>query len=138
MTIGELSHHDWPLKIVIDSLVHFMFLINPFKIARLFSLVITKIGDIFINKEIDFDQLFGLLVVSIICCGISDILSPLKYACEFSEFSNDSTIDYAMSHMEGLCEYFAKLDFIAIKKKSKKFEIEFLEEYESGDPLGIL
>ena len=127
MTFQELSQTpDWPLKKAVDSLFDIMLDVNPFDIAKHFSNTINLVADgiqEMVNKdaseiEVDFDQLFNLLIVCIFTSGLSDITKPMSYAHQFSEYVSDPDLQFAMSHMEGLCSYFPTINFRKIRNDS--------------------
>ncbi|OHT10452.1 hypothetical protein TRFO_20263 [Tritrichomonas foetus] len=128
-TFQSLSQcEDWPLKQAVDSLFDVMFEINPFEIAKLFAKTIQLVADavmVIVNKEasqveIDFDQLFNLLIVCIFTSGLSDINQQMSYAHQFSEFVDDPNLQFAMTHMEGLCMYFPRINFRKIREDSDR------------------
>lgn len=134
MTFDELSSSNWPLKSAVDELFELMILTNPFDIARKFYSIINTIGKcvqrIFIwqNKEtkfidIDFDQLFVLMLLCIFTSGLSEIVAPMIYSYNFREFiMDDYQIQYAMSHMEGLCQHIKNIDWNEIRRKSLELQ----------------
>lgn len=134
MTFDELSSSDWPLKPAVDELFEMMILTNPFDIAKKFYSIINIIGKcvqrIFIwqNKEskfidIDFDQLFVLMLLCIFTSGLSEIVAPMMYSYSFREYiMDDYQIQYAMSHMEGLCQHIKNIDWNEIRRKSLELQ----------------
>lgn len=134
MTFDELSSSDWPLKPAVDELFDLMIITNPFEIAKKFYSIINNIGKcvqrIFIrqNKEskyidIDFDQLFVLMLLCVFTSGLSEIVAPMIYSYSFREFiMEDYQIQYAMSHMEGLCQHIKNIDWNETRRKS--FELQ--------------
>jgi hypothetical protein len=146
MPLGKLAGRDWPLKSATEKLFPVMILTNPFAIADCFYGVIEDIGKcvqrIFIRAgketsfvEIDFDQMFVLMILCLLTSGLYDILGPMQYAYAFAEFvKTDPCRQYAMSHMEGLCAHLAQLDYQDLRKRS----LQLLETYVSErdtDPL---
>jgi hypothetical protein len=127
---GQLSGRNWPLKSAVDELFVIMTLTSPFKIAHQFYRVIQEIGRcvhrILIHKnedtrfvEIDFDQIFILMMLCIFASGFKDILQPMAYACCFAEFARgDVEKQYGMSHMEGLCAHLASLNYVELARDS--------------------
>ena len=134
MTFDELSSSNWPLKPAVDELFDLMILTNPFDIARKFYSIINTIGKcvqrIFIwqNKEtkfidIDFDQLFVLMLLCIFTSGLNEIVAPMIYSYGFREFiMDDYQIQYAMSHMEGLCQHIKNIDWNETRRKSLELQ----------------
>ena len=119
-----------------------MILTNPFSIAKRFSMIINSIGNR-VSKilkdqgksdediEIDFDQLFSLLLTCIFASGLSEITLPMNYAYRFGEFmTNDYDLQFAASHMEGICMHIKNLDFDEIQRKSNAL----LEEFKKNHP----
>jgi hypothetical protein len=143
MPLGRLTSRDWPLRTAIDLLFPVVITTNPFAIADHFYAVIEEIGRcvqrLLIRSgkstafvEIDFDQMFVLMVICVLASGLSDILAPMRYSYSFAEFvRTDPCRQYAMSHMEGLCTHLAQLDYGALRKRS----IALLETYASEHPL---
>jgi hypothetical protein len=127
---GLLAGWDWPLRPAVDQLFVIMTLTNPFGIADQFYTVIEEIGRcvqrIFIRNaqdasfvEIDFDQIFVLMILCVLTCGIPDILAPMRYAYSFARFlKTDPKKQYGMSHMEGLCAHLAQLDYAELRRQS--------------------
>jgi hypothetical protein len=125
-----LAGRDWPLRPAVDQLFVIMILTNPFAIADQFYTMIEEIGRcvrrIFIRNEqetsfveIDFDQIFVLMILCVLACGIPDILRPMKYASSFARFLKaDPQKQYGMSHMEGLCAHLAYLDYAELTRQS--------------------
>jgi hypothetical protein len=144
MPFRQLSGRNWPLKPAVDELFVIMTMTNPFKIAHHFYLVIQEIGRcvhrILIHKnedtrfvEIDFDQIFVLMMLCIFASGFKDILQPMAYACSFAEFvRGDPEKQYGMSHMEGLCAHLPGLNYAELARESARL----LEDVD--DPLHAL
>jgi hypothetical protein len=147
-SFDQLSHRHWPLRPAVDLILPIMFMTNPFRIARQFYNVIQEIGKcvqlILIqgNKdakfvEIDFDQMFVLMILVLLAAGISEITLPMAWAATFREFAaTDPHSQYAMSHMEGLCVHLAKINYQDLKKKS--LQLQRQQPVDAVDPLGIL
>jgi hypothetical protein len=147
-SFDQLSSRNWPLRAAVDLVLPIMFMTNPFHIARQFYNVIQEIGKcvqvILIrgNKdtkfiEIDFDQMFVLMILVLLAAGISEITLPMAWAATFREFAaSDPHSQYAMSHMEGLCVHLAKIDYQDLKKKS--LQLQRQQPVDTVDPLGIL
>jgi hypothetical protein len=147
-TFGELAKSVWPLKEAVDELFGIAVLTNPFEIADRFFEIIQTIGRcvqrILARKaknkrfpEMDFDQIFVLMLVSILTSGLSELPLVMTYSFSFREFVKaDAHKQYAMSHMEGLCAHLSRLDYTELRKKSNQLQ----ECYSATviDPLGIL
>ena len=145
MTFNELSASDWPLKTAVDMLFDICVLTNPFDIADAFYKIIEEIGRCAQrclirrdqdarNVEIDFDQLFVLMLICIFTSGLSEICAPMQYSSSFREHvMMDTTKVYAMSHMEGLCVHLVTMDYADVRKRSAKIQAS-----RDMDPLGLL
>ena len=145
MTFNELSASDWPLKTAVDMLFDIVVLTNPFDIADAFYRIIEEIGRCAQrclirrdqdarNVEIDFDQLFVLMLICIFTSGLSEICAPMQYSSSFREYvMMDTTKVYAMSHMEGLCVHLVTMDYGDVRKRSAK-----ILAARDTDPLGLL
>jgi len=147
MTFGEIVRIDWPLKSATELLSQILFEINPFKIARIFWNVIDETGlcvqKIMFRKgknskgfEIDFDQLFSLLLVCIFASGLKELPVLMEYAACFRDIScDDPHIQYSMGHLDGITTYLKQINIQALHKKSQKLIMEDQETID--DPLGI-
>jgi hypothetical protein len=144
--LGKLTNRRWPLHPAVCELFVITALTNPFQIADQFYRVIEEIGRccqrILIRSnmdasfvEIDFDQMFVLMILCVLALGMPDILGPMKWAYSFADFVRvDPQKQYAMSHMEGLCEHLEHLDYAELIWQSK----QLLDSKEVvGDPLGV-
>jgi hypothetical protein len=139
---GKLARRDWPLRRATERLFPIVVLTNPFHIAEHFYGVIEEIGKcvqrVIIRGggtagfvEIDFDQMFVLMILCLLTSGLCDILAPMQYAFAFAEFvKTDPSKQYAMSHMEGLCAHLSQLDYGDLRKRSAAL----LEEFVSAHP----
>jgi hypothetical protein len=147
-SFDQLCCRNWPLRAAVDLILPMMFMTNPFRIARQFYNVIQEIGKcvqlILIRRnkdtkfvEIDFDQMFVLMILVLLASGISEITLPMAWAATFREFAaSDPHSQYAMSHMEGLCVHLAKMDYQDLRRKS--LQIQRQQPVDAVDPLGIL
>jgi hypothetical protein len=145
LMFGELGGRDWPLRSAVDLLFGLMILTNPFQIADQFFDVIQAIGKcvqrVLIHNgeeakfvEIDFDQMFALMLVCIFTSGLSELPLAMTYSFNFREYAKaDPHKQYAMSHMEGLCAHLNAIDYNELRKKS----IQLQKDYSSAvrDPL---
>lgn len=143
-TFSELSLSDWPLKSAVAELYAIMMYTDPFEIASAFYHIIEMVGrgvQICLisndqdasNVDIDFDQLFTLLMICIFTTGLSDITKPMCYSYSFKDDAAEMlTVQqvYAMSHMEGLCTHLAKIDYAGLSRKAKELQA-------FDDPLGL-
>lgn len=142
-TFHELSNtKDWPLREAVDSLFDLYLHSNPFEIGRCFSktinLVAVAVQDMVEveggkreDVEIDFDQLFNLLIVCIFASGLPTITGPLSYASYFDQYAcYNNEIHFAMSHMEGLCAHLPKMNFKELREKSNKLKEQYQKEEE--------
>lgn len=143
MTFLELSNiKDWPLREAVDSLFDLYLHSNPFEIGRCFSNTINLVA-VAVQKmvkseggkpediEIDFDQLFNLLIVCIFSSGLPTITEPLSYASYFDQYAcGNNEIHFAMSHMEGLCAHLPKINFKELREKSNKLKEQYRKEEE--------
>jgi hypothetical protein len=147
-SFDQLCYRPWPLRAAVDLILPIMFMTNPFRIAKQFYNVIEEIGKcvqlilIRTNKdakfvEIDFDQMFVLMILVVLAAGISEITLPMAWAATFREFAaSDPHSQYAMSHMEGLCVHLAKIDYQDLRRKS--LQLQRQRPMDAVDPLGIL
>jgi hypothetical protein len=144
--LGKLTNRPWPLHPAVGELFVIATLTDPFQIAGQFYRVIEEIGRccqrILIRSnmdasfvEIDFDQMFVLMILCVLALGIPDILGPMKWSYSFADFLGvDPQKQYAMSHMEGLCEHLEHLDYSELIRQSK----QLLDAKDVvGDPLGV-
>jgi hypothetical protein len=144
--LGKLAGRDWPLRSATERLFPIVALTSPFAIADHFYGVIDEIGKcvqrIIIRSgrkaqfvEIDFDQMFVLMILCILASGLYDILAPMQYAYAFADFvKTDPCRQYAMSHMEGLCTHLAQIDYTDLRKRSALLIERFTSERDA-DPL---
>jgi hypothetical protein len=121
-TFDQLGRRDWPLKTAVNLVWPMMIYTNPFEVARQFYRVIDEIGKcvqrIMIRRneptkfvEIDFDQIFALMIVCVLAAGIGAIVEVMAWSCAFREYAKeDPHVQYAMSHMEGLCSHLSRLE----------------------------
>lgn len=150
MTFTELHGVDWPLKEAVDRLFTIMILTNPLDIAQEFYDIIQEIGkgvqSILVAEgqdtqvvDIDFDQLFVLMIICIFASGLRTITKPMAYAYSFKDYAGtDGLKIYAMSHMEGLCMHFASLDWTSLRKRSEEIQRErVVMAMGHADPLGV-
>ena len=145
-TFGELNRLDWPLKSAINLLSNIIFEINPFQIALLFLDVIDELANFVklmsIRKgiksndvELDFDQLFSLLLVTIFASVIKELPLIMEYTSYYREICpiDDAHIQYAMGHLDGITAFLNQMDLIKLKKKSEKLILDYLDNID--DPL---
>jgi hypothetical protein len=140
--LGKLARRDWPLRRATERLFPIVVLTNPFQIADHFYGVIEEIGKcvqrVIIRGggtagfvEIDFDQMFVLMILCLLTSGLCEILAPMQYAFAFAAFVKGNPCrQYAMSHMEGLCAHLAQLDYGDLRRRSALL----LEEFVSAHP----
>lgn len=146
MTFNDLSNtKDWPLREAVDSLFDLYLHSNPFEIGRCFSktinLVAKAVQDMVEEEggkredvEIDFDQLFNLLIVCIFASGLPTITKPLSYASFFDQYAYDnSEIHFAMTHMEGLSAHLPKMNFMELREKSNRLKEQYQKEDEENN-----
>lgn len=144
MTFIELSYDvNFPLRKAVDSLFELYLHSSPFEIGRCFSntihLVASAVQEMVREEggnpdevEIDFDQLFNLLIICIFASGLPTITEPLSYASYFDQYAcDDNEIHFAMSHMEGLCAHLPKMNFKELREKSNKLKEQYLKEEEN-------
>jgi hypothetical protein len=144
----ELNGKQWPLKSATDRLFVLLILTNPFQIAREFYDVIQEIGRcvqrVLIHQnvdakfvELDFDQVFTLILVCIFASGLTELTQVMTYSFGFREFvKSDPHLQYAMSHMEGVCAHLGRLDYTELRKKSAAIVAQYSATV--ADPLGIM
>ena len=130
MTFSELYRADWPFRPAVDKMWDLMINLNPFEIAKEFYDIIQLIGkcvsEVVKSRDstkkrvdIDFDQLFSLILVCVFASGIQEILGPMTYCYGFREFMHSSyELDYAMSYLEAVCVHLSSLDFKALWKQN--------------------
>lgn len=131
LTFNELNSSNWPLKSAVSELFSLMIMRNPFSIAKKFYSIIQQIGNCVQeilktqNKstnyiDIDFDQLFVLMLLCIFASGLTEILHPMMYSYSFREFMMDNyQIQFAMSHMEGICTHIQSINWDELKEKTQ-------------------
>ena len=81
------------------------------------------------NVEIDFDQLFSLLIICVFASGLISITEPLWFSYQFNEWADEFPgIQFAMSHMEGLRSFFLDLNYMELREKSNRLKKEYEEK----------
>ncbi|OHT14639.1 hypothetical protein TRFO_14940 [Tritrichomonas foetus] len=147
MTCTQLFVSDWPYKPAVDMFWEIMVTTNPFDIARIFYDIINTIGECVLkvvndqidreNKkiendedkkkmkkhvDIDFDQLFILLLVCIFVSGLTELVLPMTYCSSFREYMpmEDHSLQYAMTYLEALCVHLSTVNFNHLRKQSKE------------------
>lgn len=140
MSFQELfATKDWPLKEAVESLLDLFLTSNPFKIASYFENTIQLIANAAAkmlhmeiqleNVEIDFDQLFSLLIICVFASGLISITEPLWFSYQFNEWADEFPgIQFAMSHMEGLRSFFLDLNYMELREKSNRLKKEYEEK----------
>ena len=120
MSFIDLCESDWPFKEISDAFITLMLLIDPFDMADTFWDIIQIAGNVISNikgdeeKEVDFDELFTVLLASIFATNQRTLMFDFAYAISFSDEMNDSPKrKFAVSHMEGLYVHILELDTIA-------------------------
>ncbi|EAY10110.1 hypothetical protein TVAG_274730 [Trichomonas vaginalis G3] len=111
MELRVLNSTDWPFRIVSEDLFLILIETDPFNIADFFWESIERIGRI-VKKmdpsvtDLDFDQLFSLLLVITFSFGVDEILECFKFSASFEDFETESVHrKFAMQHMEGIVSY---------------------------------
>lgn len=128
---SELSLRDWPLKPSVNMIFLMMVETNPIKIAQIFWQIIESIGDnlrkVHVARgknaddfDLDFDQIFILMLVCLFTAGIPEITQAMTYSFSFREFVNDPQVQYAMSHLEGLFTHLLSLNVKELNAKNEE------------------
>ena len=105
---NNLSESKWPLRPICDSLLQLLFEINPFSMADCFWNTLQLAGKVIADirgddKEVDFDELFTIMLVAIFATCQRSLMQDLAYAISFGEEMQDQPQrKFAVSHMEGL------------------------------------
>jgi hypothetical protein len=132
MSFDQLSHLDWPLQPAVSRVWPMTIARNPFDIAEQFYEMIEEIGRcvqriLTRNNEgsnfldLDFDQIFVLMIVTVLASGVTSLPSSMLYSFSFRDHANgDPHLEYAMSHMEGLCTHLTSVDYDSLRLRSRQ------------------
>lgn len=113
--IRLLNSTEWPFKMISEDMFLILIETDPFTIADFFWESIQRVGRVVkkLNpnvEELDFDQLFSLLIVIISAFGVDEILESMSFSASFEDFENDSVHrKFAMQHMTGIVSYILSL-----------------------------
>ena len=115
MPLNQLNSTNWPLRNVSDNLFILLVETDPFIIADLFWTAIQEIGRV-VKKldqsvtDLDFDQLFSLMICTVVAFGCNEILEVFYFSSSFEDYETKNVHrKFAMQHMKGLVEYLTHL-----------------------------